>query len=118
MPDATPDDVRGVIDTSLDDPAIASKLADAQFRNEQTNDVSELPTAQIRQIEKYLAAILIRESKDKPARRRSGASRSVEYQGRSLASLRARLDEVDPSGELARSVLTDTDRHVTSTTDS
>lgn len=115
MPTAQPADVRGVIDTDLTDSEISGKLDDAQYRNEKKNDVSQLSSADITQIEKYLAALLIRETKDRAHAQASGSSRQVTYQGSSTRNLRARLDEVDPSGELADSVIRDDDRHITST---
>jgi hypothetical protein len=115
MSTALPAHVRGVIDTDLSDSEIQAKLDDAEYRNEQANDVSALSEATIRQIEKYLAALLIRETKDRPFKQASSSSRSVTYSGSSTRNLRARLDEVDPSGELADSFIRDTDRHVSST---
>jgi len=62
MPTATVSDVRGVIDTSLDDNAIDAKLADAEFEAEQAIDDynTVLSTSEQSQLEKYLAALFIR----------------------------------------------------------
>jgi len=115
MPTASPSDVRGVIDTSLSDSEISTKLNDAEYRNEKYNDVSALSSADLKQIEKYLAALLIRETKDRPISQGTEGSGQVSFQGMPTRTLRARLDEVDPSGELAASVIRDDDRHISST---
>jgi len=117
MPTATPDDVRGVIDTSLDDPAIESKLDDAQYRNEKYNDVTDQTTEDTTQIEKYLAALLIVESKDPRHESTSGASRSVTYESGRKQDLEARVSQLDPSGQLVPAAIQNTDRYVGSTAD-
>lgn len=115
MSTATPDDVRGVIDTSLTDSDIQAKLDDAQYQNEKFNDVTELSTADIRQIEKYLAALLIVETKDPRHTQASSSSRSVSYESGRKQDLRRQVQQLDPSGQLANAAFLDNSRNVTST---
>lgn len=113
MSTAVPDDVRGVIPTDLDDAAIQNYLDDAEFENEQVNDTSGMSSEQIIQIEKYLAALSIAQSKDRPIDRGSKESASVTYGGDTIAWLKEQLDKRDPSGELAYN--RDTNRYTSST---
>jgi len=117
MPTATVDDVRGVIDTSLDDAAVTEKLEDAQYRNEKYNDVTNQTTDDTTQIEKYLAALLIIESKDPRHESTNGASRSVTYESGRKQDLMARVSQLDPSGQLVPSGIENTNRYVGSTRD-
>lgn len=115
MPTATTSDVRGVIDTSLDDSAIDEKLNDAEYEAKDaiTNYSTELTTEDRTQLEKYLAALLIRTSKEKPHTSKSGANRSVSYEDvMSVSELRLAVDKRDPSGELSQTVVTDSNRYV------
>jgi hypothetical protein len=118
MSTAQPDDVRGVIDTSLDDSAIQAKLDDAEY--EASNAIDDYNTAlsseDRTQLEKYLAALLIRTSKEKGIQSQSGESRSLSYENVMTASeLRVQVDKRDPSGTLADAVVRDTDRYSGST---
>lgn len=113
MSTATPADVKGVIPTDLSDSDIQNYLDDAQFDNEQANDVSGLSTTEITQIEKYLAALKIAQSKDRPIDQGSEESASVTFGGDMIEWLKDEVDRRDPSGSLAYSV--DDDRHITST---
>lgn len=113
MSTATPSNVRGVISTDLSDSDIQNYLDDAQFDNEQANDTSAMSTEQITQIEKYLAALKIAQSKDRPIDQGSKESVSISYGGDTIAWLKTELNKKDPSGSLAYQ--RDTDRFVTST---
>lgn len=113
MPTATADDVKGVIPTDLSDADIENYLDDAQFANEQANDVDEMSTTEIRQLEKYLAALYIVQSKDRPIDQGSKESASITYGGDTVAWLQSMVNERDPSGSLAYQ--RDTNRHVNST---
>lgn len=113
MSTATPSDVKGVISTDLSDSDIQNFLDDAKFDNEQANDTSSMSNAQIKQIEKYLAALKIAQSKDRPIDSGSKESASITYGGDTIAWLKTELDKKDPSGSLAYQ--RDTDRYVTST---
>jgi len=118
MAAASPADVRGVLDTSLDDSEIESFIDDAAFEAEQeiTDYSSEFSAEDKSQLEKYLAALLIRSFKEKGVTSQSGPSRSASYEDTwSVSELRAKVDQRDPSGELASSVVTDTDRYIGST---
>lgn len=108
-----PSDVKGVIDTDLSDSDINSKLDDAEFDTEQANDTSAMSTMEIQQLEKYLAALKIVESKDPRARQESVGDWSATYDGSTVVWLKREVDRRDPSGTLAHQ--RDTDRHVTST---
>lgn len=108
-----PTDVKGVIDTDLSDSDINSKLDDAEFDNQQANDTGAMTTAEIRQLEKYLAALKIVESMDPRARQESVGSWSATYDGSTVEWLRREVHRRDPSGTLAYQ--RDSSRHVTST---
>lgn len=115
MPTATASDVEGVIDTSLSTNEIDNYLDDAEFEASQAIDdyATSQTTEEKRQLEKYLAAVLIRSTKEKGIQSQSGESRSVNYEGTmSVAQLQTRVDRRDPSGTLAYTVLRDGDRYV------
>lgn len=114
MPTATPSDVRGVIETDLSDSDINNYLNDAEFEAEQqiSNYSSDLTTKEQTQLEKYLAALRIRETKDRAISNTSRETASVSYEGMSLAALKREVDKRDPSGTLAYNV--DSNRYVNS----
>lgn len=117
MPTATTSDVRGVINTSLSDSEITAKLNDAEFEAEDaiTDYSTVLSTEERTQLEKYLAALLIRTSKEKGITSQSGESRSLSYESvMSVSELRGRVDKRDPSGTLASNAVRNTDRYVNS----
>lgn len=100
MPEATPDDVRGVIDTDLLDPPINDYLADAAFAINHHVDMA-LETPHRRQLEKYLAAFYIVQSKDRSYAKASEGRGTLEHEGDTVAWLRERVQSLDPSGMLA-----------------
>jgi hypothetical protein len=116
MATASVSDVRGVIATDLSDSEIQSYLDDAEFEASQAiNDYSTtLTTAEKTQLEKYYAALLVRELRDKPISSGSRETASVSYEGDMLSinSLREKVDDRDPSGVLAYNV--DSSRYVNS----
>lgn len=114
MAEATPSDVRAVISTDLSDSEIQSYIDDAQFANEEANDTAEMSTEHIRQLEKYLAAFLIRSFRERAKTDLSQESASVSYDGSALSELRKKIKRLDPSGELA-GLRRDSDRFITST---
>jgi len=117
MSTASPSDVHGVIDTSLSDSDIQSYLDDATFEIGQAVD-EDLTDAHRTQLEKYLAALKIVQSKD-PALSEMGVSggQSLVYDGSTVEWLRGEVRQRDPSDTLASTVVRDTDRHVSSTGD-
>ena len=118
MPTATVADVRGVINTSLDDSEITNFLEDAEFEASQSIDDYDntLSTTEREQLEKYYAALLIRRTKEKGLTSQSGESRSLSYENvMSVSELRVAVDKRDPSGTLADAVVRDTDRYSGST---
>jgi hypothetical protein len=116
MSTASPDDVRGVIATDLSDSEIQSYLDDAEFdaKDAITNYDTSLTTDEKTQLEKYYAALLVRELRDKPITSGSRETASVSYEGDALSitALRRKVDARDPSGELAYN--TDSNRYVNS----
>lgn len=114
MAEATPSNVRSVISTDLSDSEIQSYIDDAVFANEQANDTAEMSTEHIRQLEKYLAAFLIRGVRDRALSSGNKESTSLDYDGSALSELRKKIKRLDPSGELA-GLRRDSDRFVTST---
>lgn len=118
MPTATVDDVRGVINTSLDDAEITNFLEDSEFEASQAIDDydTELTTTERRQLEKYHAALLIRRTKEKGLTSQSGESRSLSYENvMSVSELRVAVDKRDPSGTLSQAAVRDTNRYSGST---
>ena len=115
MSTATPSDVKGVIATDLTDSEIQSYLDDAEFEAQAAiNDYdTERTTEQKTQLEKYLAALRIREIRDRSISSTSRETASVSYEGMSLAALRKEVDKRDPSDSLAYQ--TDNNRYVNST---
>lgn len=114
MPEATPTDVRGVIETDLSDSDIDNFLNDAEFEAEQAINgySSNLTTEEQTQLEKYLAALRIRETKDRSISNTSRETASISYEGMSLSALRREVEKRDPSGTLANR--TDSNRYVNS----
>ncbi len=119
MSTATPTDVRGVIATSLDDSEVQNYLDDAEYEARQAiNGYDDLATKDKGQLEKYYAALLIRTLADKGIESTSRETASVSYEGDGLTTkqLRSKVDQRDPSGELAYPK--DTDRYIGSTHES
>lgn len=116
MSTATPSDVRGVIATDLTDSEIQNYLDDAEYEAGEANtDYSNFDAEDKRQLEKYYAALLIRTLADKAVQSTSRETASVSYEGNapSISQLRSKVDQRDPSGELAYHK--DTDRYTGST---
>lgn len=117
MSTATPTQVRGVIATDLSDSEIQNYLDDAEF--EASQEIADygtaLTTEEKTQLEKYYAALLIRTLADKGIESTSRETASVTYEGNALSTreLRSKVDQRDPSGELAYQK--DTDRYTGST---
>ncbi|SFS62999.1 hypothetical protein [Halostagnicola kamekurae] len=115
MTEATPSDVRSLIDPSLSDDDIQTYLDRAQEDNQRVNDVDAMDQTQIRRVEELLASIKIlslptseRSASDKQV----GNARKTYERGR-IEQLRADLSKWDPSGQLGSSVVWDSDRNVT-----
>lgn len=116
MATATVSDIRGVIATDLSDSDLQNYLDDAQYEASQSiDDYSNKSTEFKTQLEKYYAALLVRTLRDKAVASTSRETASVNYEGDmlSVSELRSKVDQRDPSGELAYQ--TDTDRYVGST---
>ena len=128
MATATADDVRledgnaGVIATDLSDAEIEGYLDDAEYEAQAAiaNYDTALSTEDKRQLEKYLAALLIRTISDKAISSTSRETASVSYEGGGMTTmeLRKKVSQRDPSGSLASNVLRDTSRYVSSTDES
>jgi len=113
-PTATISDVRNVIDTSLEDGEVTAFLEDAEFEADQAIDDYDtaLSGAERTQLEKYLAALLIRSTKEKGISSQSGPSRSQSYEDTwSVGELRAAVSKRDPSESLAMRVVRDSERY-------
>jgi len=115
MSTATPSDVDGVIDTSLSDSEVQSKLDDAEFEAEQAIDdyQNALSASEKRQLEKYLAALLIRQTKEKGITSESRETASLSYEDTmSVNNLRTAVQKRDPSGTLAQVAIENRNRYV------
>jgi len=112
MSTATPPDVRGVIATDLSDSDIQNYLDDVEFEAEQAIDdyQNALSNTEQTQLEKYLAALRIREWADRALKSTSRETASVSYEGMGIEALKKAVDKRDPSGTLA--FQTDQDRYV------
>ena len=101
-PVAEPDDVRGEIDTRLDDEDIQFQLDEAAFDNARANDVSAMDTEVRKRIEQKLAALKILEGTDRQARQRSIGSAMKMYDGNAIERLQREIRNLDPSGDLIK----------------
>jgi len=115
---ATPDDVDldggGIIATDLTDAQITSFIEDAAYQATQAiSGYTDWDTEDKKQLEKYYAALLIRENADRAITSTSRETASVSYEGMSLNALRRAVDQRDPSGTLGTQ--RDTNRYVGST---
>jgi hypothetical protein len=118
MSTATPSDVDGVIDTSLSDSEVQSFLDDAEFEAEQAIDdyQNALTNTEQTQLEKYLAALLIRQNKEKAVTSESRETASLSYEDiMTVNSLRTAVQKRDPSGTLAQVAINNRDRYIGST---
>jgi len=118
MSTATPDDVTleggGVIATDLTDAQIQSFLDDAEYEaGEAINGYADWDAEDKRQLEKYLAALRIREIADRSITSTSRETASVSYEGMAISTLQKEVDKRDPSSTLAWNK--DTERYVGST---
>jgi hypothetical protein len=111
MSTAQPSDVRGVIATELSDSDIQNYLDDAEFEAEQAIDdyQNALSNTEQTQLEKYVAALRIREWADRAVESTSRETASMSFEGMSIEALKKAVDKRDPSGTLA--FQTDTDRY-------
>lgn len=97
---ATVGDVHGVIKTNLDQSRVVAKLEDAWYEAQRVNDLEEMDDIDVHQLEKYLAAYLIRAMTDRAIASGDRQLVSLEYEGSSLDELRQQVRRRDPSGEL------------------
>ena len=96
----SPDDVRGVISTDLENGVIHTKISDAEFRSKRVNDHEEMGTEHVKQLIKHYAAFLIRTTLDRDVQSGKRKSVSLDYDGSALDELRRDVRDLDPSGEL------------------
>lgn len=111
MATATVSDVREVVDTDLSDSDISNALSYAQERNEDVNNAGSQSSTTTKNIERFLAAIHIREALEPSILEDSVGDSSLEYESREIQWLRSQLNEWDPSNTLAKQILRDTDRY-------
>lgn len=116
MPTATTDDVREILDTDLENSDISNALSYAQERNEDVNDVGSQSTTTTKNIERFLAAIHIREALEPSILEDSVGDSQLKYESREIEWLRSQLNEWDPSKTLAKQILRDTNRYTGSAT--
>ena len=118
MATAQPSDVDlengGVIETDLTDAQIQSFIDDAEYEAKQAiTGYDGWNTEDKRQLEKYLAALKIREGPDRAIESTSRETASVSYEGMSISALKRAVDKRDPTDTLTQT--RDTDRYVGST---
>jgi len=117
MSTASPSDVKAVIDTTLSDSEIQNFLDDAEFEAKDAiqNYDTDLTTTEKTQLEKYLAALLIRTTKEKDTTSESAGNRSLNYENvMSVEELRAAVSKRDPSDSLAVRIVKDGNRYINS----
>lgn len=116
MSEATPDDVRNVIETSLSDAEIQAKLDLAKEDNERVNDTEQMDITQIRRIEELLASIkILSTTRERSTNQQSVGNASKSYEVGQIEQLRAELSQWDPSGTLGSRVIRDSDRSINTT---
>ena len=121
MPRTTVQKVRDIYDTSISDNSLTSWMDIAtEFVDDIAAEDSSLSTSRLAKIEK-LATAHLASAQDQRHESTSGASRSVEYQGRTGYDFRGTKHgqaaiALDPTGTLREvSVTRNSDRHVSST---
>lgn len=112
MSTAEPIDVDpGVISTELDPEVVQGYIDDVAFDARQAiDDYDDWEEQRKRGLEKYAAALRIRELRDRAISSASRETASMDYEGSSIEALRTQVNRRDPSGTLAYN--TDTDRYV------
>jgi len=100
VPEAEPADVRSAIDTELENSEIKPFLDEAAHDAATANDTTAMDTADLKLLEKYLAAYKIRATRDRAIASADRQSASVEYEGSPLAELESAIERYDPSGTL------------------
>lgn len=102
MSTATPSDVNGVIETTLSDSDIQVFLDDAAYEADQAIDsYSSRDATDKRQLEKYLAALKIAQTKDPAVSETDIGDAALSYDGSTVEELRKAVAKRDPSGTLA-----------------
>ena len=96
-----PTDVRGILETKLSDADIDTILDDAEFDATQANDINAMSTTEVQQLEKYLAALKIVQSKDPRVTSERIGDAQFTYDGSTVTWLRREVNRRDPSGTLA-----------------
>ena len=111
MPEASEDDVRVEIDTTLDAGDIARILARIEREWQRVYDAEEFDgTQHIADFEASLAALRIAEGRDRRAERTSSGRASVSYETSEVDSLEKRVRRLDPGDEFGRSASLTIDR--------
>lgn len=130
MPEASASDVRVEIDTHLDDSDIEGADGDggllariAREIDRAYDDDLEVVFADVQHrqdFEAVLTALRIAEGKDRRGESVQSGRTSTTYEASEIENLRKRVRRADPGDEFghAGSVVRDTDRHVSTTTDS
>ena len=99
-PLAEPDDVRGEIDTRLDDPEIQFYIDDAAFENERVNAVQHQPDDLRVRIERKVAAVKILERKEREFNSEQIGSVRYSYDVSTVERLKKEVAELDASNEI------------------
>lgn len=99
-PLAEPSDVRGEIDTRLDDDDIQFFIDDAAFENDRVNTIDNQSDGLRVRIERKVAAIKILERKEREYTDESVGSVSYSYEVSTVSRLKNEVSELDPSNEI------------------
>jgi hypothetical protein len=98
---ASPDDVRELLDTDRSNPELSAVIDRAHEKHAQVNDPDSLSPTVNKNVESYLAALILAGSRDRAVTSEQLAAVQKSYDGSTIAWLKRELDFWDPSGHLA-----------------
>lgn len=117
MSQASPPDVRHVIDTDLSDEDIQHYIDDVNAYITEEGINNDITDSRQERLEKYAAALRIRMIRERAAAESSVGDSSVVYEGLSSSALKAEVSKLDPSGTLASTVIRSDSANVKSTSE-
>jgi len=98
---ASPDDVRELLDTDRSNPELSAVIDRAHEKHAQVNDPDSLSPTVNKNVESYLAALILAGNRDRAVTSEQVGDVKMSYDGSTVAWLKRELDFWDPSGQLA-----------------
>jgi hypothetical protein len=98
---ASPDDVRELIATDRSRTELSAVIDRAHEKHAQVNDPESLSETVNKNVESYLAALILAGNRDRAVTSEQLAAVQKSYDGSTVAWLKRELDFWDPSGQLA-----------------